>query len=291
MSVAIECVVRAADELGECTIWDDRERLLWWVDIRAPALKSYNPVSGAVKTLALPEFIGSFGLRSNGGMVSGMKSGLYLLDPNSGALELLAAPEKDLPGHRFNDGRCDRAGRFWAGTMIDGPRQPVGSLYRLDPDGTCTNMRSGISVPNSIAWSPDDRTMYFADTHLGMLWAYDYDVGSGSMRNERVFADCSKQPGRPDGSCVDAEGCLWNAQYGGGCVVRYRPDGEIDQVIEFPVSNLTCCCFGGPQLDTLYVSSARQRMTAGQLAREPLAGALFACRPGARGLPEARFGG
>src|SRR5689334_24769922 len=107
MSVAIECVVRAADELGECTIWDDRERLLWWVDIRAPALKSYNPVSDAVKTLALPEFIGSFGLRRNGGMVSGMKSGLYLLDPNSGALELLAAPEKDLAGHRFNDGRCD----------------------------------------------------------------------------------------------------------------------------------------------------------------------------------------
>jgi len=290
MKVAVDCVVRGADELGECTVWDERERLLWWVDIRAPALKSYNPANGVVHALALREVIGSFGLTRVGGMVAGMKSGLYLLDPHSGALDLLAAPEQNLPQNRFNDGRCDRAGRFWAGTMADGPRAPAGSLYRLDPDGSCARMQSHIHIPNSIAWSPDDRIMYFADTHVSLLWAYDYDLAHGTLRNERVFADCTNRPGRPDGSCVDAEGCLWNAEYGGGRVVRYRADGRIDQVIELPVSNVTCCCFGGEKLDTLYISTARQKMNAEELAREPLAGALFACRPGAQGIVEARFG-
>jgi sugar lactone lactonase YvrE len=290
MKVAIDCIVRGPDELGECTVWDEREQLLWWVDIRAPALKSYNPANGGVQALALREVIGSFGLTRVGGMVAGMKSGLYLLDPHSGALDLLAAPEQNLPQNRFNDGRCDRAGRFWAGTMADGPRAPAGSLYRLDPDGSCSRMQSHIHVPNSIAWSPDDRIMYFADTHVSLLWAYDYDLAHGTLRNERVFADCTNRPGRPDGSCVDAEGCLWNAEYGGGRVVRYRADGRIDQVIELPVSNVTCCCFGGEKLDTLYISTARQKMSAEQIAREPLAGALFACRPGAQGLVEARFG-
>jgi sugar lactone lactonase YvrE len=174
--------------------------------------------------------------------------------------------------------------------MIDGPRQPVGSLYRLEPDGSCMRMRSDISVPNSICWSPDDRTMYFADTHVGMLWAYQFDLERGTLRNERVFADCSNRPGKPDGSCVDADGCVWNAEYGGGRVVRYRPDGKIDLAVELPVANVTCCCFGGADLSTLYISTARQRMSAEQLAREPLAGGLFACRPGARGMVEARFG-
>jgi sugar lactone lactonase YvrE len=291
MKPAVDCVVRSQDELGECTVWDDRKHLLWWVDIRAPALKSYDPANGVVHALALNEVIGSFGLTQRDGMVAGMKSGLYRLDPHSGVVELIAAPEKDRPQNRFNDGRCDRAGRFWAGTMADGPRAPAGALYRLAPDGTCASVREGITVPNSIAWSPDDRTMYFADTHVGLLWAYDFDLERGTLRNERVFADCNSHPGRPDGSCVDADGCLWNAEYGGGRIVRYRPDGTIDQVVELPVSNVTCCCFGGEQLDTLYISTARQRMNEEQLAREPLAGGLFACRPGARGIVEARYGG
>jgi sugar lactone lactonase YvrE len=218
-----------------------------------------------------------------------MKSGLYLLDLGSGARKLVAAPERDIPTNRFNDGRCDRGGRFWAGTMSDGPRLPTGSLYRLDADGTCTKMRGGIVIPNSIAWSPDDRVMYFADTHLHTIWAYDFDLATGAMRNERVFADSSNLPGYPDGSCVDAESCLWNAEYGGWRVVRYAPDGKIDRVVELPVSNPTCCCFGGKDLDTLYISTARQHLTSEQLTREPLAGGLFAARPGVLGLPEARF--
>jgi sugar lactone lactonase YvrE len=290
MATVAECAIRGEDVLGECTIWCDRDQVLWWVDIRAPSLKRYTPATGEVRVVSLSEAIGSFGLtRSGGAVIAGMKSGLYMLDPASGALKLVAAPERDIPGNRFNDGRCDRNGRFWAGTMSEGPRLPTGSLYRLDPDGRCTNMRGGIIVPNSIAWSADDRVLYFADTHLHTIWAYDFDLATGAMRNERVFADCSNQPGHPDGSCVDADSCLWNAEYGGWRVVRYTPNGKIDRVIELPVSNPTCCCFGGKDLDILYISTARQRLTPEQLASQPLAGSVFAARPGVRGLPEARF--
>jgi sugar lactone lactonase YvrE len=290
MAIVAECVIRSEDVLGECTIWCDRDQVLWWVDIRGPSLKRFNPSNGEVRAITLSEAIGSFGLtRSGSTMIAGMKSGLYLLDPASSALTLVSAPERDIPGNRFNDGRCDRGGRFWAGTMSDGPRAPTGSLYRLDADGSCANLRRGIVIPNSIAWSPDDRVMYFADTYVNTIWAYDFDLATGEMRNERVFADCGNQPGRPDGSCVDADGCLWNAEYGGSRVVRHTPDGKVDRVIELPVSNPTCCCFGDKDFGTLYISTARQRLTSEQLAREPLAGGLFAARPGVRGLPEARF--
>jgi sugar lactone lactonase YvrE len=290
MKIAVESVVASQDVLGECTVWCDRDQVLWWVDIRGPSLKRFNPSNGEVRAISLREAIGSFGLtRSGSTMIAGMKSGLYTLDPGSGALKLVTAPERDIPGNRFNDGRCDRSGRFWAGTMSDGPREPTGSLYRLDPDGSYEHMRSGIVIPNSIAWSPDDRVMYFADTYVNTIWAYDFDLATGAMRNERVFADFSNQPGGPDGSCVDADGCLWNAEYGGSRVVRYTPDGRIDRVIELPASNPTCCCFGGKDFEVLYISTARQRLTPEQLAREPLAGGLFAARPGVRGLPEARF--
>lgn len=290
MPIVVECVVRSDDALGECTVWCDREQVLWWVDIRAPALKRFNPANGEMRALALEETIGSFGLTRSGAMlIAGMKSGFYLLDPGSGALNLVAAPERAVPTNRLNDGRCDRAGRFWAGTMNDGPREPTGSLYRLNADGTCAKLRGGIVIPNSIAWSPDDQVMYFADTYLNTIWVYDFDIATGAMRNERIFADCTGQAGHPDGSCVDAEGCLWNAEYGGSRIVRRTPDGRIDRVIDLPVSNPTCCCFGGKDLDTLYISTARQRMTPEQLAREPLAGSVFAARPGVCGLPEARF--
>src|SRR5262249_481175 len=163
----------------------------------------------------------SFGLTRSGAMlIAAMKSGFYLLDPGSGALQLVVAPEPAIPTNRLNDGRCDRAGRFWAGTMNDGPREPTGSLYRLNADGACARLRLAIVIPNSIAWSPDDQVMYFADTYLNTIWAYDFDIATGAMRNERIFADCANQAGHPDGSCVDAEGCLWNAEYGGSRIVR-----------------------------------------------------------------------
>jgi sugar lactone lactonase YvrE len=289
---SIECVVRGADRLGECSLWDDATGVLWWVDSRAPALKRFDPSTGDTRVLALSETIGSFAFRARGGMLAALQSGIYALDPDTGAREAIARPEARLPENRFNDGRCDRAGRFWAGTMSDVRREPTGSLYRFAPDGAWAKMRSDIVVPNSLAWSPDNRTMYFADTFRNRIYAYDFDLASGDIRNERVFADADvagARPIRPDGSCVDADGCLWNCDYGGWRVIRYRPDGRIDREIPLPVGNPTCCCFGGAELDTLYVTSATQRLTPAELAEQPLAGSVFALRPGVQGLPEARF--
>lgn len=289
MHAAVDCVVPGADTLGESCIWDERARRLWWVDGRGPALRSFDPANGALTRLALSETVGSVAFREDGGMLAALRSGVYRLDPATGATEALARPEASLPDNRFNDGRCDRAGRFWVGTMNDARRAPSGALYRIAADGTCVRQRGDIIVPNSIAWSPDDRTLYFADTYRHVIRAYDFDRDAGTIARERVFADCSGHPGHPDGSCVDTDGGLWNAEYGGWRVVRYDPSGRIDRVIEVPVQNPTCCCFGGDALDVLYITSATQRLTPEELARQPLAGSVFAVRPGAQGLPEARF--
>jgi sugar lactone lactonase YvrE len=233
--------------------------------------------------------VGSIALRERRGLLAATKSGLHFLDVESGALEAKTHPETNLPDNRFNDGRCDRAGRFWAGTMSDVKREPVGSLYRFDPDLTCTRLRNAVIIPNSLAWSPDGRTMYFADTNRHTIWCYDYDPSSGAASGERVFVDTGD--GRPDGSCVDSDGCLWNAEYGAWRVVRYTPQGKVDRTLDVPVANPTCCCFGGDDLGTLYVTTATQRLTPEDLARQPLAGSVLALRPGVRGLPESRFAG
>ncbi len=291
MPFQVDCAVKGNDRLGECTLWCEREQVLWWVDSRGPSLKRWDPRDGGVKTFALPSVVGSVAFRERGGMIAALQTGLYFFDPQIGALQTVAQPESHLPENRFNDGRCDRAGRFWAGTMSDERREPTGSLYRLSADLVCTHILADVIVPNSIAWSPDNRTMYFADTYRQVIRAWDFDHASGEVSNERVFCDTAGHPGRPDGSCIDADGCLWNAEYGGWRLVRYTPAGKVDRVIEMPVANPTCCCFGGTDFDTLYVSTATQRLTPEDLAKQPLAGSVLSVRPGVRGLPEARFAG
>ena len=289
MAVQVEVAARSADRLGECPLWDERAQALWWVDSRWPAVKRLDPATGAVTMLVLPDAVGSIAFRERGGLVAATQRGLHFMDAATGALEARVHPEAHLPDNRFNDGRCDRAGRFWAGTMSDVARDPVGSLYRFDADGACTKLRNAVVIPNSLAFSPDGRTMYFADTHRRTIWAYDYDPASGAATGERVFAETGN--GRPDGSCVDADGGLWNAEYGAGRILRYTPAGKVDRVIEVPASNPTCCCFGGDDLGTLFVTTATQRLAPEALAKQPLAGSLLALRPGATGLPESRFAG
>jgi sugar lactone lactonase YvrE len=289
MALQVEVAARGADRLGECPLWDERERMLWWVDSRWPAVKRLDPASGAVMMLVLPEIVGSIALRETGGLLAATRTGIHLLDTASGTLEAKVNPERHILDNRFNDGRCDRAGRFWAGTMSNVNRDPVGSLYRFDADFSCTKLRNAIIVPNSLAFSPDGRRMYFADTWRNTIWAYDYDPAEGAATRERVFAD--RGAGRPDGSCVDAEGCLWNADYGASRLVRYTPAGKVDRTVDLPVTNPTCCCFGGEDLGTLYVTTATQRLAPAALAKQPLAGSLLALRPGVRGLAESRFAG
>ena len=286
---AVECIVRGADLLGESPIWCPRTGRLFWVDSRAPALHRLEPAGGRVTSVRLPALIGSIGLREEAGLIAAFQDGLFLLDPDTGERSLLTNPEADRPENRFNDGRVDRQGRFWAGTMNDRRRDPTGALYRLDPDRRVTRIRGEVIVPNSLAWSPDSRVMYFADTYRYRIWSYDFAAEAGLPSGERIFADTSGGPGRPDGSAVDEAGCLWNAEYAGARLVRYTPAGAVDRVVPLPVSNPTCCAFGGPGLETLFVTSARQRLSPEQLEREPLAGGLFALRVGVRGLPEPRF--
>ena len=292
MAFQVDCVVKGTDRLGECPIWCDRENVLWWVDSRGPSLKRWNPGDGEVRNTVLPSAVGSVAFRERSAeMIAALQTGIHFFEPSSGVLHVIAQPESHLPENRFNDGRCDRAGRFWAGTMSDAKRESTGSLYRLSADHSCTHIRGDVIVPNSIAWSPDNKTMYFADTYRQVIRAFDFDLASGEVSNERVFADTTGHPGRPDGSCVDADGGLWNAEYGGWRLVRYTPAGRIDREIPMPVANPTCCCFGGPDLDTLYVTTATQRLTPEELSKQPLAGSVLAVRPGVKGLPEARYAG
>jgi sugar lactone lactonase YvrE len=267
----VERVIDSTERLGECPLWDERSHALWWVDILAPAIKRFD---SKLRVFPMPEPVGSIAFRAKGGMLVAMQTGVYSWD--EGEVKLFATPASHQPTHRFNDGRCDRAGRFWVGTMKDPEHTPTGSLYRFEKDGSSKKIKSDIKVPNSLAWSPDGRTMYFADSPRHKIWAFDYDPDSGEMKNERLFA--TPHPGFPDGACVDADGCLWNAEWGGGQAVRYKPNGKVDLVIKVPAKNPTCCCFGGAQLDTLYITSAD-------------GSGLFAARPGVIGLPESRFAG
>jgi sugar lactone lactonase YvrE len=279
------------DILGEGPVWDVQEQALYWVDIRRPALRRYLPASGDASTWPMPEMVGSLAVRKRGGVLLALRSALAFFDPATGTIERVAAPEAHLAEHRFNDGKCDRQGRFWAGTMHDVTRDPVGTLYRLDPARGCVAMEKGIRIPNSLCWSPDGATMYFADSLARTIFAYPFDPATGALGLRRVFATV-EAPAIPDGATVDRDGFIWCAHYDGWRIVRFAPDGRIDRTIELPVQRPTSCQFGGPDLGTLYVTTALQKLSPEQLAAQPLAGALLALMEvGASGLPEARYDG
>ncbi|OZI32448.1 IclR family transcriptional regulator [Bordetella genomosp. 10] len=289
----ITVAAQSADILGEVPLWCERTQRLWWVDVRRPALQSFDPATGRHAAQRLhPDLItGSIALREEGGFLLAAPGGLFVFDPATGeAARRIADPLQGAAGMRLNDGKCDRRGRFWVGSMHDTRREPLGTLYRVEPDGRCTAMLDGFVLPNAICFSPDDRTMYFADTHNQVIWAFDYDIAAGALSNRRVFKDWTHQKGRPDGATVDAQGYVWNCMVASGQLVRLAPDGRVDRVIQLPVTNPTCPAFGGEGLATLYITSHSQRFTPQEQAAEPLAGALLALDVGVRGLPEPRFG-
>lgn len=230
-------------------------------------------------------------LREAGGMVVGLRSGLASLDFETGAVTAIADPEADRPDNRFNDGKVDRQGRFWAGTLNDAEADPLGSLYRLDPGGVVTLMQDGAVVSNGVGWSPDDRTMYFTDSAVRTIWAYDYEAETGAIANRRVFVEVPEGSGFPDGLTVDSDGFVWSAVWDGWRVVRYDPSGRIDREVVMPVQRPTSCMLGGPDLKTLYVTSASIHLDTSSLAKGPLAGGLFALEVDTAGLPEPRFAG
>jgi len=286
----VDVVCQASNILGESPVWCERTQSLFWVDSRAPALQVYSAATGASRAYGLPETTGSICLSEDGSLLAAMTSGVFRVSAAGALGSRIAVPSPNHPDNRFNDGRCDRAGRFFTGTMNDKQRIPTGALWRLGPEQDFELLHDDIIVPNSLAFSPDNRRMYIADTYRHEIYVFDYDIAAGRIGNKRLFADRHGNPGRPDGSAIDADGCLWNCEYAGGRVVRYTPDGTVDRVIELPVSQPTCCAFGGQDFADLFITSARQRLTPEQLAAQPLAGNVFVVRPGVKGLPEGRFG-
>jgi len=284
---AYEIVANDGALTGESPVWSVAERALYWIDGRRDAIYRIA-ANGERTTWTTPSKVNAIA-EGPGGLIVAMKSGIALLEMKSGIFVRLARPAEMTDDFRMNDGKVDRRGRFWFGTMHENATDPVGGVYRLDGDGSLTRVDEGFAIPNGFAWSPDERRMYLADSHARTIYVYDFDPASGAATKRRAFAEVAAGT-MPDGCATDARGYLWSANVGGGAINRYAPDGTLERRIELPVTRPTSVCFGGDDLLTLYVTSASRNLTAEQLAAQPLAGAVFAVRVDVPGLPEHPFG-
>ncbi len=303
MTLKIECVLDCRNHLGEGPVWDPDDGCLYWLDctgrrVGNPAIWRWHPMTGDLKNWFVGRDIGSMALRERGGAVLACDDGFYSFDFESGHIAEIRKVDS-VPRARLNDGKCDRRGRFIAGGMDDKEELPICALWRLDPDGTVAKLDDGIICTNGPCWSPDNRTFYVADSFSGEYWAYDYAIDHGTVSNKRVFASFAGDRGVADGSTVDEEGYLWNAQVIGGELIRYAPDGTVDRRIGMPVRNITSLAFGGANLDELYVTSmarvshpAAHDQFAVESRPQYLAGGLFRVTGlGVRGIPEPKYGG
>lgn len=284
-------VVDCRNEHGEGIFWNPADGLVWWTDIEGRALWSYDPASGNSVKTTMKDRVCCFAPRRKGGLIVAYADRVVLLDPATGDEELIHRFEPDNRETRLNDGRTDRAGRFVLGGMNEVSGTANSSVISIAPDLSVRTLIEGVSCANSTCFSPDGTTMFFADTPDREIVAYDYDTETGAVSNRRVHASFADEPGLPDGSCVDAEGGVWNAEWEGRRVARVAPDGTIDRVIDVPVWKPTCCAFGGPDLDTLYITTSRLMSSDDVLANEPDSGGLFAVKPGIRGVIDAPFNG
>jgi sugar lactone lactonase YvrE len=287
----LRCVLDIRASLGECPVWSGDEQVLYWVDINAPSLNRFDPATGENTAMPMPESIGCFALRASGGFVVALRDGFWLASKEGKLTRKVGNAPYD-PAHlRFNDGRCDARGRLFAGSMNEARDASSAALLRLDPDFTQTQVISGMTISNGLAWSPDGRTMYHADTPTQVVNAYDYDPATALPSNPRVFTRFTADGDRPDGAAVDSEGCYWSALYRGAKVVRIGPDGRLLAAFAVPAMCPTMCAFGGRDLRTLYVTSARQQRSDEELARLPQSGGIFAMSVDVPGLPEPKFAG
>lgn len=288
----IEVAVGPGALLGECPLWSVTEDALYWIDIDGRRIHRLEPGSGRTADRALPGRPGSIALTADPGqLLMAIEHGLAIFEWQSESLEPWLDLEPAGTGNRMNDGRVGPDGRFWVGSMFEHPaeRRTAGMLHRVDPDGTVTTHRRGVGVSNTLAFAPDGRTMYWADTHTLTVWAHDYDPSSGEPGVARRFADFTDLPGAPDGACVDDSGGVWIAGVGGGALLRFAPDGSVDRILDLPLRSPTMPAFGGPQLETLFVTSIGPAVSASSPSTGPLDGALLAIDVGARGLAEPRF--
>jgi len=286
-------IVDGKHELGECALWCDRTQTIYWTDIQAAILWNYNPVERSIRSWAMPERLSVFALTADANrLLLGLASQLAFFELDSGRITPICQVEQDLPTTRLNDGRCDRQGRFVFGTLNEDPgRAPIGSFYRLNGDLTLQRLAlPGVAISNSICFSPDGSRMYYCDTMEKKIMCCDYEQHGVVIGGQHLFVDLHDSAGAPDGSTIDSDGYLWNAQWGAARVARYAPDGSLERSIAVPVSQPSCPAFGGSDLSTLYVTTAHEGMGSTARAMEVAAGGLFAVSlDTVRGLPEQRF--
>jgi sugar lactone lactonase YvrE len=284
----VEHVLAVQNNLGEGPLWHAEEQALYWVDIEERQIHRFHPDSGAHKVFTLDIPVGAVAFREGGGFVLATRDGFAYWDGSSSSLDFIADPEPGKPGARFNDGKVDPQGRFWAGTMAEGASS---SLYRLDPDGSVHTMIREVTIANGIGWSPDAKTMYFTDTLRYTIDAYDFDQNTGTITNRRPFVHDDEEAGYPDGLAVDSEGFVWSARIGAWKVIRYDPTGAVEREIRLPVKNPSSCIFGGRHLDELYITTAWMALGDGERRQQPYAGDLFRLRTGIKGLEVHKFAG
>lgn len=286
----VRVAVPGADFLAEGPHWSENRQRLHFVDILAPAVITSDPETGRRDETELPELVGCVVPRASGGFVVATETGVKTLSED-GALSVICEPEADMPGNRFNDGKCDRQGRFWVGSLAINTAPGQGNLWRVDADGSAHLMDRGFHISNGLGWSPDDRTMYFTDSGTREILAYDFDAASGGISNRRTFVSFDEGKGVPDGLAVDADGFVWVACWDGWSVVRFDPDGKVDRVLNLPVPRPTSCAFGGADLSTLFITTARIRLSSQVLAEAPMSGSVLAINAGVKGQNETCFAG
>ena len=305
--IEINSICKSQDGLGESPIWIEEEQSLYWSNhvlaslqslnghiSEKPSIKRFNVATNTLTVWDMPEQVGSFGFRKQGGLVAGVNSGFCTIDLDSGAFDLLVDPEKDLPTNRFNDGKVDRKGRFWCASMDTNVSRESAHIYLLETNFNCRKVVPDYSfvVSNGIAFDPEDKKMYFADTFRKMIYVFDLDLDEGQLSHQKEFFSTAEFPGLPDGATVDAEGFYWIALAQGGKILRLDPKGRLDQTIDMPIPTPTCVTFGGDHYETLYVTSQKAFLSEEMLQKYPENGDIFAINGlGIKGMPEPRFSG
>ncbi len=282
----VEHFLTRKNKLGEGPLWHPEEELLYWVDIEGESFHRYSLETGKGDSVQVGQPIGCLAFRESGGLVFGLRDGLAFWDQETSEIEIIDNPETGRSNARFNDGKVGPGGRFWAGTLGEDDQS---CLYKLDPDGSIHIMETGIQISNGIGWSPDHKIMYYTDSHLRVIYAYDFDLDSGSISNRRDFVKVPVEDGFPDGLTVDSEGFVWSAHWDGWRLTRYDPNGKIERIVYLPVQRPTSCTFGGRDLDQLFITSAWTGLNDTERREQPLAGDLFLLKTDVKGQKEINF--